>query len=121
MAQHIERKNFDRPDETRTFERGKVDVVKLDHGTIGRGIFEPGWRWSECVKPIVQTKSCEVAHFGYVVSGHMKIRMDDGTETEFGPGDAMDVAPGHDAWIVGKEACVLVDVTGAEHYAERRT
>ena len=120
MTKTIEKKSLATPDETRTFEKGKIEVVKLDKGVIGRATFEPGWKWSTCVKPIAKTDSCQTAHFGYIVSGRMKVVMTDGTEAEFGPGDAMNVAPGHDAWIVGNDPCVCIDVTGAEHYAERK-
>ena len=82
------------------------DIVNLGEVTVGRAVFEPGWRWSENVKPIVGTDSCQVPHVGYVVSGRMVVRMDDGTEHEFGPGDAGTIPPGHDAWIEGDEACV---------------
>jgi hypothetical protein len=116
----IETKSLNRPDETRTFAKGKLELVKLEKGTVGRATFEPGWKWSECVKPIAKTNSCQTAHFGYMVSGRMKVVMDDGTQLEYGPGDAMNIAPGHDAWIVGNETCVCIDVTGAEHYAERK-
>jgi hypothetical protein len=120
MSKGIEKKSLNKPDETRTFTKGKLEVVKLEKGIVGRATFEPGWKWSECVKPIAKTASCQTAHFGYVISGRMKVVMDDGSETEYGPGDAMNVAPGHDAWIVGNDACVCIDVTGAEHYAERK-
>src|SRR5438067_9609103 len=96
--------NFDKPDETRQFAgHGKVDIVKLGGGVVGKGVFEPGWRWSQDVKPIAKTESCQVHHLGYVISGRMRIRMDDGTETEVGSGDVMDIEPGHDAWVVGNE------------------
>lgn len=111
-------KSLNKPDETRTFEKGKLDVVKLPKGIVGRATFQPGWKWSECVKPLAKTPSCQTAHFGYIVSGRMKVVMDDGREAEFGPGDAMEIAPGHDAWIVGDEPCVAIDVSGADHYAE---
>lgn len=120
MLNTIEKKSLNAPEETRTFEKGKLELVKLENGTIGRATFEPGWRWSECVKPIAKTKSCEAAHFGYIVSGRMKVVMDDGSEAEYGAGDAMSIAPGHDAWIIGNEPCVCIDVTGMEHYAERK-
>ena len=119
MTNTIEKKSLNIPEETRTFDKGKLEIVKLDKGVIGRATFEPGWKWSECVKPIAKTESCQTAHFGYVVSGRMKVVMDGGDEVEYGPGDAMSIAPGHDAWIVGSEPCVCIDVTGAEHYAER--
>lgn len=120
MAELI-KKNADTPDETRTFESGKgrLDLVKLDGAPIGRGTFEAGWRWSEHVKPIAGTDSCQAAHMGYVVSGRMAVRMDDGQEMEFGPGDFMTCPPGHDAWIVGDEACVMIDWQGAADYAKR--
>src|SRR5436309_1807929 len=92
----LETKHFDAPDETRPFAKGKMDVVNVGGMTIGRGTFEPGWKWSECVKPIAGTESCQAAHMGYMVAGRMKVVMDDGTETELGPGDAVAIPPGHD-------------------------
>jgi hypothetical protein len=86
--------------------------------TVGRGVFEPGWRWSQHVKPIAGTDSCQTAHLGYVVSGRMHIVMDDGGESECGPGDAVHIAPGHDAWIVGDEACVFIDFGQIQNYAK---
>jgi len=107
------------PDETRPFSKGRAEIFHLEEGTVGRGTFQPGWKWSECVKPIVGTESCEVSHFGYVISGRMRIKMNDGQESEMGPGDAYRIPPGHDAWVVGNETCVALDFTGFEHYAER--
>jgi hypothetical protein len=118
MAQLIV-KRFERPDETRPFQRGHAEILHVDEGTVGRGVFEPGWKWSECVKPIAGTESCEVAHLGYVAAGRMHVRMDDGQEADVGPGDVMMIPPGHDAWVVGDEACVVLDFAGMEHYAER--
>jgi quercetin dioxygenase-like cupin family protein len=116
----LEFKNLASPDETRPFvDNGKVDVVAVAGVTIGRGVFEPGWRWSEHVKPIAGTDSCQSSHLGYVLSGRMKVVMDDGTEGEVGPGDAFSIPPGHDAWTIGDEPCVMVDVSGMEHYARR--
>ena len=119
MAKLI-KKSADTPDETRVFEAGKgrLDFVSLDGAPIGRGTFEAGWRWSEHVKPIAGTDSCQAAHMGYIVSGRMTVRMNDGEEMEFGPGDFMMCPPGHDAWIVGDEACVMVDWQGAADYAK---
>ena len=113
-----EAKNFDLPDETRRFDKGKMDIVKLGAVTAGRAVFEPGWKWSESVKPIAKTDSCQVSHVGYMVSGRMKVVMDDGTEIEAGPGDALVIPPGHDAWIVGDEPAVVLDFAGAEKYAK---
>ncbi len=118
-AQKMQGKSLDAPDEVRSFEKGRMDVVTLgDDVVVGRAVFEPGWKWSECVKPIAGTDSCQVAHVGYVVSGRMKVAMDDGTEREFGPGDAGTIPPGHDAWIEGDEPCVWLDFAGAEQYAK---
>ena len=89
------------------------------HGAVGRATFMPGWRWSEHVKPIAKTDSCQAAHLGYFVSGRMTVVMDDGEELEYGPGDFADMAPGHDAWIVGDEPCVVVDWQGYADYAKR--
>src|SRR5215210_1127490 len=105
----MEKKSLERPDETRTFGNGRLDLVTLPNVAIGRAVFEPGWRWSEHVKPIAGTDSCQAAHTGYVVSGRMGMRMDDGTEGEVGPGDAFVAAPGHDAWVLGDEPCVALD------------
>jgi hypothetical protein len=115
------RKSFDTPEETRPFQAGmgQIELVNLDEGPVGRATFEPGWRWSEHVKPIAGTNSCQAAHMGYFVSGRMKVVMDDGQELEFGPGDFMNAAPGHDAWIVGDEPCVVIDWQGAADYAKR--
>ena len=77
--------------------------------TVGRATFEPGWRWSEHIKPAAGTELCEVTHTGYVVSGRQVVRTADGTEIELQPGDAFVIAPGHDAWVVGDEPCVTVD------------
>jgi uncharacterized cupin superfamily protein len=116
----IEKKSFDSPDEVREFEgNGRADVVQLGGQTVGRGTFEPGWRWSTNVKPIAGTDSCEVSHLGYVISGRMKIFMDDGTEAECAPGDVVAIPPGHDAETVGDEPCVLVDFGEFGDYAKR--
>jgi quercetin dioxygenase-like cupin family protein len=114
------RKSLDSPEETRPFKDGKgqLELVNLDGGAVGRATFQPGWQWSKHVKPIAGTDSCQVAHAGYFISGRMVIRMDDGEELEFGPGDVMECGPGHDAWIVGDEACVVVDWAGATNYAK---
>jgi quercetin dioxygenase-like cupin family protein len=103
----LEVKNFESPDETRPFEgKGKADVLQIGGQTVGRAVFEPGWRWSENVKPIAGTESCQVSHLGYVISGRMRVFMDDGAEGEVGPGDVMAIPPGHDAEVVGDEPCV---------------
>jgi uncharacterized cupin superfamily protein len=116
----VESKSFDSPDETRPFEgKGQADIVELAGHTVGRGTFEPGWKWSENVKPIAGTDSCQVAHFGYVLSGSMRIYMDDGQEIEINPGDVVAIPPGHDAEVTGPEACVMVDFGEIGDYARR--
>jgi hypothetical protein len=112
-------KTFDMPDEVRSFEKGTVEVVTLGDHSIARATFGPGWRWSEHVKPIAQTPLCEVEHEGYVVSGRMHVRSQDGTEAEYKAGDVMHLAPNHDAWIVGDEPCVVIDWAGASTYAKK--
>jgi quercetin dioxygenase-like cupin family protein len=103
----VQGKSLDSPDETREFvDKGKADIVHLGNVSVGKFVLEPGWRWSEHVKPIAGTESCQVHHIGYVLSGRMKVVMDDGTEAEAGAGDAAVIPPGHDAWIVGDEPCV---------------
>ncbi len=116
----LEGKSFDSPDEVREFKaHGKVELVELATGPVGRRTFEPGWRWSEDVKPLARTDSCQVAHVGYVVSGRMSVRMDDGSEHEYVPGEAFNMPPGHDAWTVGDEPCVLLDFGGLKGYAQQ--
>jgi hypothetical protein len=114
----LRRKRFDRPDEVRTVEKARIDLVELGELAIGRSVFEPGWRWSEHVKPIVGTESCQVHHLGYVVSGHLHIEMIDGATLELMGGDAFEVPPGHDAWVVGDEPWVSVDWAGRRIFAK---
>ena len=116
----LEVKSFDAPDEVRPFEgKGKADVLNVGGRVIGRGTFEPGWRWSANVKPIAGTDSCQVSHLGYCLSGRMKVIMDDGSEGECGPGDVVAIAPGHDAEVVGDEPCVFIDFGEFGEYAKR--
>lgn len=113
-------KSFDSPDETRQFEgRGNAKMVQLAGHTVGLGTFEAGWKWSENVKPIAGTDSCQVAHFGYVLSGSMRVYMDDGSEVEINPGDVVAIPPGHDAEVPGPEPCVMVDFGEIGDYAKR--
>lgn len=117
MAQ-AELKNFDHPDEVRTFEKGKLELINIGGGVVGRLTVEPGWRWSLHVKPLVDTEWCEAPHFQYQLSGRLHIRMADGTEFESGPGDVSTLPVGHDAWVVGDEPAVLIDWAGASIYAK---
>ena len=116
----IETKSLDRPDETRTPEKTDVSVVHLGDATVARLTVQPGWRWSECIKPVVGTDDCEAAHLGYVVSGRIHIASTDGTEADLNPGDGYRIAPGHDAWVVGDEPFVALEFESktAETYAK---
>ena len=113
-----EQKRFEQPDETREFPKGHAEIVKIGGGAVGRYVFEPGWRWSNDVKPIAGTHSCEVPHFQYHVSGQLAIRMDDGTELIAKPGDITSLPSGHDGWVVGDEPAVVIDWYGASNYAK---
>ena len=110
-ATGVQKKNLDHPDETRDFGEGHMQIATVTDFKVARLLLQPGWKWSEHVKPLAQTDSCQVRHTGYVVSGRMKVVMDDRSEADLGPGDAYVIEPGHDAWIVGDEPFVGVDVS----------
>ena len=115
----FESKSFNAPDETRPFEdKGAAELVALGDGSVMKGRFEPGWRWSEHVGPLAGTDSCESPHLLYVVSGRMHVRMDDGTEGEFGTNSVARIEPGHDAWVIGDEPCIAVDFGASPLYAK---
>ena len=115
----VEHKKMASPDEVRKFGHGKIEVVNVGGGTVGRFNAEPGWKWSNDVKPIAGTDLCQVAHFLYQVSGRMTVKMADGSEVESGPGDVVVVPPGHDAWVVGNDPVVAIDFSGAANYAKK--
>ena len=117
----LEVKSTNIPDETRTFEKGELELVKIGEATVGRAVLQPGWRWSTHVKPIAKTKSCEAPHFQYHVSGTLHVLMDDGTEKDLKAGDVALVPPGHDGWVVGNEPVVMVDFQGMVDYAKQST
>jgi hypothetical protein len=119
-AAKAEWKNFARPDEVREFPKGRLELVSIGGATVGRAIFEPGWRWTTSVQPLVKTRSCEAPHFQYHVSGVLRVRMDDGTEFDCRPGDVSLLPSGHDAWVVGDEPAVVVDFQGMIDYAKSR-
>ena len=119
MMQNTERKLFEQADEVRTFEKGKLELLHMEGGTVGRLTLQPGWQWSKHVKPIAKTEWCEAPHFQYHVSGRLHIKMNDGTEFEAGPGEVTSLPSGHDAWVVGKDPVILVEWFGATHFAER--
>jgi len=111
-------KSLNAPEETRKFEKGKVELVTIDGKTIGRATFEPGWKWSAHVKPIVKTEWCEAPHFQYQISGVMHVVMADGTERDIQAGELAWLPSGHDAWVVGNEPVVVVDFQGMVDYAK---
>ena len=111
-------KSFNKPDEVRTFPKGKLELITIGGATIGRATFEPGWKWSTSVQPLVKTKSCEAPHFQYHLSGIIKIVMDDGAQFECKAGDVSLLPIGHDAWVVGNESVVVVDFQGMVDYAK---
>jgi quercetin dioxygenase-like cupin family protein len=115
---HAVIKRFDAPDETREFEKGRFELVKIGEMMIGRASYEPGWKWSEHVKPLAGTDVCEVEHVGMVVSGRAMVLMNDGTEIELGPGDMFAIGPGHDSWVIGDEPYVSLHFLGADTYAK---
>jgi hypothetical protein len=105
----IEIGSFDAPDETRTPDKSKIEVVHLGNTKVGRTTFQPGWKWSECIKPVVGTDSCQARHVGTVVSGQLHIVHEDGTEADAAPGSAYVIEPGHNAWVVGDEPFVAFE------------
>lgn len=111
-------KSFNKPDEVRTFPKGKLELITIGGATIGRATFEPGWKWSTSLQPLVKTKSCEAPHFQYHLSGVIKIVMDDGAQFECKAGDVSLLPVGHDAWVVGNEPVVVVDFQGMVDYAK---
>lgn len=111
-------KDFRKADEVREFPKGKLELIRIGGATVGRAVFEPGWKWSTSVQPLVNTKSCEAPHFQYHVSGVLRILMDDGTEFDCRPGEVSLLPSGHDAWVVGNEPAVVVDFQGMIDYAK---
>jgi hypothetical protein len=116
-TQTTEHVSFEKPDEVRQFPHGRVEIVTVGGAEIGRLVLEPGWRWSNDVKPIAGTDLCEAPHMQYHVSGRVHVVMADGTEFEADPGDVTSLPQGHDAWVVGDEPVVVVDWYGASNYA----
>jgi class 3 adenylate cyclase len=116
----LQRRRFSEPSEVRTLSRGKVDIVELDDTVVGRMTYEPGWRWSVDVKPLVGTDMCQYHHLGVTLSGSLRVQMPDGTELEVGTGDVFEIPPGHDAWVVGDLPWVGVDFEAMRTYAKGR-
>ncbi len=118
QVEKFEIKSHQSPDEVRTPDKTRVEVVRLDACTLGRFSFQPGWRWSQCIKPVVKTDSCQMSHAGYCVSGRLTVRMSDGTQKTLGPGDSYTIPPGHDAWVEGNEPFVSYEVMSAGEFAK---
>jgi len=114
----FEVKSHNSPDEVRSPDKTRVEVVRLEGFTLGRFNFQPGWRWSECVKPVVKTDLCQVSHVGYAVSGRITVRLNDGTEKSISAGESYTIPPGHEAWVEGNEPFVGIEVMSAEQYAK---
>jgi quercetin dioxygenase-like cupin family protein len=110
-------KRFDRPDEVRTFDKGRFELIRIGGMTIGRATYEPGWKWSQHVGAAANKTSCDVEHVGIVLSGRATAAMDDGRVIEMRPGDVFYIAPGHDSWVVGDEPYVSLHLMGAGDYA----
>jgi hypothetical protein len=113
-----EHRDFRKPDEIREFPKGRVELIMIGGATLGRAVFEPGWKWSTSVQPLAKTRSCEAPHFQYHVSGVLRILMDDGTEFDCRAGDVSLLPSGHDAWVLGNEPAVVVDFQGMIDYAK---
>jgi hypothetical protein len=113
-----EHKTFTTPDEVREFPNGKMELLNIGGGAVGRLVLQPGWRWSKDVMPLAKTTSCEAPHFQYHLAGKLAVKMDDGTEFVAGPGDVSALPSGHDAWVVGDEPVVVVDWCGATNYGK---
>lgn len=113
------KKNLSTPDEVRTPKKTRIEVVNLNNSTIMRVKMEPGWKWEECVKPVVGTDSCMVHHSMYIVSGSMEVKMNDGSLYKLEPGDAAEIPPGHSAWVLGNEPCVSIDFAAGKTYGKK--
>ncbi len=118
IKEHAVVKSFAMPSEVRTFPHGRLELLQVGGATIGRAIFEPGWRWKTSVQPLVNTDSCEAPHFQYHLSGKLHVVMDDGSEFDCKAGDVSLLPTGHDAWVVGDEPAVVVDFQGMVDYAK---
>ena len=110
-----------KPDEVRPFEKGRVELFKAGGVTIGRAYFSPGWKWSTCVAPLAQTKSCQAEHVGYQLQGRMHVVFDDGSTCDLKAGDTFHLPAGHDAWVIGDEEVIALDFQGMADYAKPKT
>ena len=111
-------KNFSKPDEVRTFEKGKIELVKVNGTVMGKATLQPGWKWSQHVKPIAKTALCDAPHFQYIVAGQMTLKTESGEEHTVTAGDVLKIGAGHDAWVIGDEPLIAVDFQGLADYAK---
>ena len=116
---NFETKSHNKPDEVRIPDKSRVEIVRLEGFTFGRFNFEPGWKWSACIKPVVKTDTCQLSHAGYAISGRLIVRLKDGTQKTIVAGDSYTIPPGHDAWVDGNERFVGIEVMSAEQYAKQ--
>ena len=114
----LEAKSHGTPDEIRKPDKTQVEIVRLEGFTLGRYTMEPGWRWSQCIKPIVKTDSCQLSHVGHALTGSLTVRLNDGTEKTINAGESYTIPPGHDAWVDGKENFIGIEVMSAEQFAK---
>lgn len=118
-AVKLDKKNLGFPDVARECGHGTLELVTLEETTLARVTLQPGWKWSESVRPMVNTESCQVHHLQYVISGRLRIFQDDGSQIDLTPGDFAVIPPGHDAWVLGDEPFVCVDFSpDMKQYAE---
>lgn len=117
-VQKLETKSHDTPDEVRAPNKTRLEVVRLGGFALGRMTLQPGWRWSECIKPVVKTDTCQMAHVGYAISGRLTVKMNDGSQKTIAKGMSYTIPPGHDAWVEGNEPFVGVEVASAEQFAK---
>jgi class 3 adenylate cyclase len=112
----LQRKSFATPDQVRQFPNGRIEIVRLDEIAVGRFVLQPGWRWSKDVMPVAATRSCQLRHVGYTISGSIEVHMDDGTMLVIGPGDAYEIPPGHDVFVLGDETFDSVEFNSAQAF-----
>ena len=114
----IEAKSFASPDEVRTPSKTRVEVNHIQGFTLGRFHLDPGWRWSECIKPVAKTDTCQISHVGCAISGRLTVQLQDGTKKTISAGECYAIPPGHEAWVEGNEKFVAIEVLSAEQYAK---
>jgi mannose-6-phosphate isomerase-like protein (cupin superfamily) len=119
LTVNLVQKTFERPDETRKFSKGRIDFSTIEETRLARITLEPGWKWSEDVRPLAETGLCQSPHIQYVISGRLQVEMEDGTNLVLKPGDFVQIPPGHNAWVLGKEPFVAIDLAGLQEYIKK--